>query len=274
MRNEEVPLDLEPQSTALFLDCDGTLAPIVDHPADARVPEPVLADVAALHELSGGALAIVSGRSIEQLDALFHPHVLPVSGIHGIERRDAEGNLHRPELDDGAISILHAHLAAFVAVNEGLVLETKSASIALHWRMRPDLEEQCKDLALVLAGAYPQFHLQHGKAVAELRLGKGGKGSAILEFLGEPPFARRTPVFAGDDVTDEDGFAAIAPLAGLSIRIGPGDTLARHRCPSPEAFYAWLRRLRRRWEAGRGAGAAAYAGADGKPRNHQGKGSP
>lgn len=249
--NEPGPsADLDPLDTAFFLDCDGTLAPIVDRPDDARVPPAVLDDLAALFDVCGGALAIVSGRSLEQLDRLFSPHLFPAAGIHGIQRRDASGTVHVPPIDGAALETARARIAGFAKAHDGIVCEAKALSVALHWRMRPDLGEDALALACEIARDLPQFRLQRGKAVAELKLGDGTKGSAIEAFMREPPFTGRTPVFAGDDVTDEEGFAAIAAMDGITIKVGAGPTSATRRVVDPGHLHRWLRAVRENWQSG------------------------
>lgn len=249
MSESELPLDLEPEKTALFLDCDGTLAPIVAHPDDAAIPVGLLEDLDALARLSGHAVALVSGRSIAQLDAMTAPFAFAASGVHGSERRSSSGRRFSPPIDLDLLSTVSARVADFVVRHPGLVQEPKPASVALHYRMRPDLADEAERLAAAIARDVPGVRLQHGKAVVELRLGSGSKGEAIESFMEEPPFRGRVPVFAGDDVTDEDGFVAVNRLGGIGIKIGSGSTTATRRVADLTQIHDWLGRLRRRWEA-------------------------
>ena len=226
---------------AFFLDIDGTLLDIEGHPDDVHIGRVELELVAGLHRSTGGALALVSGRPLAGIDGLFHPLRLPIAGQHGAERRDARGKRHRHRFPVEALHKAAAPVRKFVARNEGLVFEDKGASVALHYRLAPGLEAAAKaviDEAAKSAGG--AFDVQVGKMVFELKPAGVNKGSAIEEFMREEPFARRVPVFLGDDVTDEYGFRAINRLGGYSIKIGQGATDARWRLADPAAAKAWL----------------------------------
>jgi trehalose 6-phosphate phosphatase len=247
MTRSPLPLDLDPDRTAFFLDCDGTLAEIVAEPSLARVEPDVLASVRTLHERCGGALAIVSGRSIAQLDGLFRPLSLPVAGVHGLERRDAAGHVRRADVDTATLGDAVARIDAFVSRHPGLICEAKPCSVALHYRMRPDLEGEARELASALAVMHPSLALLSGKAVVELCAGERTKGDAIAAFMSEPPFAGRLAVFAGDDVTDESAFEMLATAGGITIKVGEGETRAAHRVATPAEFHDWLAQLAARW---------------------------
>lgn len=235
--------DITPGSDALFLDVDGTLLQIAQHPDAVRLPAGLLTTLERLTRSFGGALALISGRSIDNLDALFAPLRLPCAGVHGLERRGANAVIHR---DDAAILLapLHPPLAAFVRKHAGLLLEDKGQSLALHFRNAPDCATEAEALLRELIGtdASP-LELRRGKMVLEVVPGSADKGTAIAAFMQEPPFAGRRPVFIGDDVTDEDGFAVVNALNGLSVRVGDADapTEALHRLPDEAAVFAWLK---------------------------------
>lgn len=241
-------LDLRPETTALFLDCDGTLAEIVDRPADAFVPPATLALVARLHACLGGALAIVSGRSLADIDRMFAPHLLPAAGTHGMERRDGGGRLHAPPVDAGVLADAARSLGRLVRGQDGLLVERKPSAIALHYRLRPELGQACLDAATAVAARHPALRLRPGKAVIELGLGDKTKADAIVEFMAERPFAGRVPVFVGDDLTDEDGFAAVASLGGHGIKVGTGVTAAHLRVADSRAVRKWLAALAASWK--------------------------
>lgn len=247
MAEPPLPLDLDARTTALFLDCDGTLSEIVDHPELARI-EPRLRDtVGLLARRAGGAVAMVSGRSVAQLDALLAPLVLPAAGVHGAERRDHAGRLHSAAADGGLAGARMRAAQAFVARHPGLVCETKPGAVALHYRMRPELKEEVEHFASSLVAGRPGLGLRHGKMVVEVTAGRRTKGDAIAAFMREPPFAGRLPVFVGDDVTDEDGFAVVAAMVGVTIKIGEGPTRASLRAGSREEVERWLTALADRW---------------------------
>jgi trehalose 6-phosphate phosphatase len=232
------PFDPNP---AFFLDIDGTLLEIEGHPDDVRIGRAELDLVCGLHRATAGALALVSGRPLAGIDVLFHPLKLPIAGQHGAERRDARGKRHRHRFAVEALHRAAAPIRKFVARNEGLVFEDKGASVALHYRLAPQLEAAAQavmhDAARSAGGA---FEVQLGKMVFELKPAGVDKGSAIEEFMREEPFAGRVPVFLGDDVTDEFGFRVINRLDGHSVKIGQGETAARWRLTDPAAAKAWL----------------------------------
>src|SRR6185369_14794207 len=181
---------------AFFLDIDGTLLDIEGHPDDVRIERPEADLVAGLHRVTGGALALVSGRPLAGIDALFHPLKLPIAGQHGAERRDARGKRHRHRFPVEALHRAAAPVRKFVARSEGLIFEDKGASVALHYRLAPQLEAAARS-------AVGALEIQRGKMVYELKPAGVDKGNAIAEFMSEAPFAGRLPVFLGDDVTDE-----------------------------------------------------------------------
>lgn len=231
-----------PDASALFLDVDGTLLPIASQPDAVTVPPGLLTLLADLEQQLHGALALVSGRSIADLDRLFAPLALPAAGVHGLERRGADGTLHR-EATAALLDPLRRPIEDFIAARPGLLLEDKGQSLALHYRSAPDREPEVETLLGELLGAAPSpLSLQRGKMVIELRAGSADKGTAIEAFSKEAPFAGRVPVFIGDDVTDEDGFRLINRLGGLSIRVGDAqDSAAVCTLPDEAAVDAWLR---------------------------------
>ena len=225
--------------TALFLDFDGTLAEIVPTPELASMPDETKRALAALQQSLGGALAVVSGRRIADLDVLLSPLRFPAAGLHGLERRDAAGRLHPAPLP-ASINQLRARLAGFVGASPGIRLEDKGVSLALHYREAPEAGPACEAAMAEATADLPDLHLIHGKMVVEAKPRGATKGTAIRVFMTEEPFRGRTPVFAGDDVTDEDGFTAVSELGGAGIKVGPGETRANFRVPSVAALRAWL----------------------------------
>ena len=155
-------------------------------------------------------------------------------------RRDANGQLHQPTLDESAVEAIGASLSPLVTSETGLLLERKVGAIALHYRQRPELEDECLKAMEHAANGYPAITLRRGKMVIEAVGHAGNKGAAIGSFLQEAPFFGRTPVFAGDDLTDEDGFAYVNGCRGVSIKVGTGVTGATYRVEDREALLAWL----------------------------------
>ena len=227
-------VDLLCPSCALFLDFDGTLVDIAPQPEEVVVPSSLVATLSALQEYLGGALAVISGRPISQIDSFLAPLRLPAAGVHGTERRGP----------DGEITLLSTHplqqvedaAQALALQYPALRVENKRGSIALHYRQAPELEALCLDAMQSAVEQSPGLTLLHGKMVVEAKPGGASKGHAIEAFLREAPFAGRTPLFVGDDITDEVGFATVQNLGGLGIKVGAGSTTAWQRLDSPEAM--------------------------------------
>ena len=226
---------------AFFLDIDGTLLDIEGHPDDVHIGRAELDLVDGLHRATGGALALVSGRPLAGIDVLFHPLKLPIAGQHGAERRDSHGKRHRHKFPVEALHRAAVPVRKFVARHEGLVFEDKGASVALHYRLAPNLASEARrivDEAVRSAGG--ALELQVGKMVFEMKPAGVDKGGAIEAFMRAAPFSGRVPVFLGDDVTDEFGFRVVNRLGGHSVKIGEGETAARWRLANPTAAKAWL----------------------------------
>jgi trehalose 6-phosphate phosphatase len=242
----QAPPDLRADEIALFLDVDGTLVEIEREPGAVHVPERLCRILAALQEAGGGALALVSGRSLEQLDRLFSPLRLNAAGLHGLERRNFATGVVRSEPDPAVFAPARARLEHFAREHAGVLLEDKGLTLALHYRKAPEVETEAKALAQAVAAASDgALVLLEGKKVLELKPPGSDKGMAIAAFMDEPPFRGRRSVFAGDDVTDEAGFATINRLGGISIRIGadsrPTAALYGHRDVS--SMQDWLQGL-------------------------------
>ncbi len=228
---------------ALFLDVDGTLIEIADRPAAVRVEPRMIAVLSALVRATDGAVALVSGRPVEFLDRLFAPLVLPAAGLHGLERRGAAGHWAVRVGRHADVDRFTAAFESFVAAHPGCLVEDKGLTVALHYRMAPEAGAAARALAERLAAeSGGAFRVQHGKMVAELRPEGPDKGAVVAAFMEEPPFAGRLPVFAGDDVTDEAGFAEVNRRGGHSVRVGSpvGPTAARWQVPSVAALAEWL----------------------------------
>lgn len=241
-----LPPSLITDQSALFLDFDGTLVAIAERPDAVHVEPETLATLRRLQSALGGALAILTGREIAAVDAFLAPLRLPVAGVHGLMRRDAEGRLGPlPETADFIDNAVR-RLAPLIAAEDGLILERKPVSLALHYRARPDLEGVCLTTLQDIANPYPDIELKRGKMVIEAKPAGADKGTALADFMGEAPFKGRKPVFAGDDVTDEDAFEVVNDLGGISIKVGEGETAARHRVADTTTFLDWLSAASRR----------------------------
>lgn len=228
---------------ALFLDLDGVLAPLAPTP-DAVVPDARRSAVLrAVSRRLEGRVAIVSGRPLAEIDRIAEGAVTPASGVHGLERRRADG-LHLVAQPHEAVREAVAAFQAFAQDRPGLIVEDKSVAAGLHFRADPSQAAAAEALARDLAKR-TGLRLQPGKLVLELKTPGADKGTALKAFMSEPPFAGAVPVMLGDDLTDEHGFVAAAALGGFGVLVGPArDTAARHGLADVEAVLDWLERLR------------------------------
>jgi trehalose 6-phosphate phosphatase len=224
--------------SAVFLDFDGTLVDLAPTPDGVRLEAGVVEALALLAERHGGALALVSGRPVAQIDAMLAPLSLPVAGVHGVERRGADGALHVAATPD--VSSVLARARALAAMHPGLLVEHKRGAVALHYRLAPELEQLCLQEMTAAVQACPGVLLLHGKMVLEAKPAATDKGGAIAAFMRESPFAGRRPVFAGDDTTDEAGFAFVQQVGGQGVKVGKGPSAATLRLASPGALRAAL----------------------------------
>ncbi|WP_168192796.1 trehalose-phosphatase [Undibacter mobilis] len=210
---------LDPREVALLLDVDGTLIDIGPTPFAVDVSDTLKRSLERLFELTGGALALVSGRPIHDLDRLFAPLVLPAVGGHGAEMRLAEGTAASHVADLPAA--LRARLIGAVDPDSGVAYEDKGYSVALHYRRAPDHEARLRAHVSESLAAFPaeDTEVLPGKMMIEVKRPGIDKGAGIRRLMGHEPFARRIPVFIGDDVTDEAAFAAIPALGGRSFSV-------------------------------------------------------
>ncbi len=225
---------------ALFLDIDGTLAELAELPDAVHIDHEIAAALPRIANELGGAVALVTGRAITNADRLFPGLRLPIAGQHGSERRDAAGaiHLHAPRKDTQAR--LRKLLKKLARRHPQLLLEDKGAAMALHFRAAPELEPIVERTLRKSIKHAPGYELQPGKMLVEVRPEGRDKGTAIDDFMGEEPFAGRLPVFVGDDLTDEHGFAVVERLGGWTVKVGPGRTAARFRLPDAAAVQRWL----------------------------------
>ncbi|HXN89432.1 MAG TPA: trehalose-phosphatase [Methylocella sp.] len=230
-------------SCAYFLDADGTLLDIMPRPEDVVADETLRTLLAGLAIAARGALALVSGRTIADIDRIFAPLVFPVSGVHGAEIRFPDRS-RGSSPNDGAMDAVRQPLADFMAAHPGLRLEDKGAALTIHFRQRPDLAHEVLEFLGLLA-QQSGLAVQEGKMVAELKQAHHDKGIGIAALLANPPFLGRKPVFIGDDLTDESGFLFVNAQGGVSVRIGPAGIAsnARYRLPDPASVRAELHRL-------------------------------
>jgi trehalose 6-phosphate phosphatase len=238
-----MPPSETPMNWALFLDIDGTLLDLAPEPGEVFVPRSLPLRLDALRRRFGGALALISGRALAGVDHLF-PGCHDAAGSHGVEWRLAGTTtvLADPWPDE-----VTAMVESKAALLPGIVVERKPRSVALHYRHMPECESAVKAMAeTAIRNIGAPLRLLEGKAVIEIVSPEADKGTAIDRFMRLPPYAGRRPVFAGDDISDEDGFAAVNRLDGLSLHIGRSlATKAHFRLSSPASLRRWLARLDR-----------------------------
>jgi len=225
---------------AVFLDIDGTLAELASVPEAVRVDQALmLALPRIVHDL-GGALALVTGRAITSADTPFPGMKLPMAGQHGCERRDGAGSIHLHAPNKTTQARLRKLLQGLARRHPQLLLEDKGPALALHYRATPQLASHVHRTVRRSLRDAEGYAAQPGKLLIEVKPHGRDKGTAITDFMGESPFAGRVPVFVGDDLTDEHGFATVARMGGWTIKVGTGRTNAQYRLPNVAAVTRWL----------------------------------
>ena len=249
---EEVPSEREPPTrlvsesgSSLFLDVDGTLLDIAPAPELVVVPAELSPTLAQLADLLGGALALVSGRPIAQLDRLFEPLRLPAAGEHGAEIRlatDQETIVGPPPV---VLAELVARLTAETREIAGVRIERKRAGVVVHYRQAPEQKARLRGVVdAAVADHVADVHVMPGKMVLEVKERSYSKGQAVIALMQRAPFVGRLPLFLGDDASDRDGFAAARRFGGCGAAVGPDHADAADWCfASPAAVRAWLVRL-------------------------------
>ncbi len=243
---QRTPLPTLPDHAALFLSLDGTLAPVARRPELARVSRETVELIRALHAKLDGALAIISSRPIPQIDVLLGPLKLPAAGVHGAQRRDAQGRMFKVAIEPPVE--LRRVIVDLVARFPNVWLEHKPAALALHYRAVPDAGPSCGRALREALLAHPEWSLLGGKYVWEIKPRDASKSTAIEAFLLEAPFVDRVPVFCGDDETDEDAYLTARAHGGFGLKVD-GEigvaTLADFRVDTTAAFtrclIAWVK---------------------------------
>ena len=229
---------------ALFTDFDGTLVDIAETPDAIRVPDDLAEEIDRISREFDHAFAVITGREIADIDRYLAPLQLPVAGAHGTQRRRADGSME--EIDEnlvaGAEEIARA-IEPLAMAHPELLVEPKNGAVALHFRQAPELAEACRRAMEEALADHPDYALVEGKMVYEARPAGMDKGAALRAFMQEEPFRGRTPIFIGDDRTDEDAFRAAQELGGVGIKLGPGDTIARLRIADVASVHALIRGL-------------------------------
>lgn len=243
---------LPTRDCALFFDFDGTLVELAPLPDSVVVRAQVPPMLASLAAAVGGALAVVSGRPVAEIDRHLHPFKLCVAGVHGAERRYRDGFLRRIPvngLEQAALPV-EALCERFPA----LLMERKPGAIALHYRRAPDLEAQCLATMLEALKSASGMALLRGKMVVEIKPSRATKAMAVRDFMDNASFRHRRPWFFGDDVTDECALDFVQSVGGVAVKIGEGESQAAYRLPDPAALHAWIEHALAHLGAGDGKG--------------------
>ena len=230
---------------AILLDVDGTILDFASTPQEVRVPPSLRHDMTRLSELTGGAVALVSGRSLNDLDLLFSPLQLPAIGGHGAEFRPFPGGELHPRWTVPLDAALKRKFATVAEIGPGIVIEDKGYSIALHYRLAPGLEHVVQEEVARICAENPSapIDILHGKSVVEVKQVGFNKGTAVRELMRYPPFAGRHPIFIGDDVTDESVFEIISEFDGLAFSVSRMIAGVNGHFEKPEAVRGWLTRI-------------------------------
>ena len=233
------PKALQLAEAALFLDLDGTLAHIAARPQDVRPDSRRTQLLERLKAGLGGRLAVVTGRTLADVDRILEGRITCVSAVHGLVHRECDGTLHERAPHPG-LAAATAELRAFAARDSGLIVEEKGASVALHFRLARHHAPGARAIARRIA-AETGLSLQDGDMVEELRTPGPTKGDSIRVFMETELFGSSTPIFVGDDVTDEHGFEEVQRLGGFGVLVGPPrQTYARYGLPGVADVMAWL----------------------------------
>lgn len=223
---------------ALFLDFDGTLAPIQNNPDTVEISGAQSERLHAVSRALGGALAVISGRSVADL-ARRVPETLWRIGAHGLNVL-APGEGASCVREESPPAALARAIAALAAVMEGVRVEAKGPIFAVHYRTAPQLGDALMVKMSDIIARFPGYKLQAGKMVIEAKPVRANKGEAVRERMQAPPFAGRRPVVVGDDRTDEDAFAVVRDLGGFAVKVGAGESDAEFGLAAPDEVWAWL----------------------------------
>lgn len=233
------------RQVAILLDIDGTLLDIALTPHDVRVPPALRKTLSTLKERTDGAIALVSGRSLSDIDLIFSPLKLAAVGGHGAEIRvnpDTNVNGAKSRYLDKKT---RARLIEVAEVDEGVIMEDKGYSVALHYRLAPNKKRAIEDAVAIICSELPAgtVEILPGKAVIEIKKSGFNKGTALRDLMQQAPFVGRKPIFVGDDVTDETAFAVVPEFEGVAISVGRMVPGVAQRFETPSDVRRWLERI-------------------------------
>ena len=236
----KAPPRLKAAECAWFLDIDGTLIELAGTPQGVHIDAAIVETLGALAEACSGALALVSGRRLEEIDSLFSPLRLPAAGLYGLQWRGASGTLHSVAPGTDFLQRTGMALREWAASRPGVVVEDKGITLAVHFRQAPHQSDAVRNYLKEVVGAREEYRLQRGKMVFEIVPAAADKGAAVREFMRDATFTGRKPVFVGDDATDEHAFTVVDRLGGVGVKVGPGASVARWRLQDVPAVRAWI----------------------------------
>ncbi len=226
-----------------FLDFDGTLVELVAHPDAVEVNQQLRELLLRLHTRAAGALAIVSGRSLRDIDRHLGLPQFVAAGTHGLEIRNSAGGVTEPDGVAADSAAIGAGMRALAARAPTLMLEDKGRSFALHYRAGPELASMCETEVAKIVAAHPEYAVQRGKMVIEVKPAHVDKGVAVQYLMRDAVFRARKPIFLGDDLTDEHGFRVAQASGGFAVKIGSGPSCARYGIADVAGVHRWLAKI-------------------------------
>jgi trehalose 6-phosphate phosphatase len=233
---------LDPARHALFLDFDGSLVDFALLPEKIVVRPDTIALLDATLQRLDGALAIVTGRRIANIDQHLAPLKLPAAGVHGLEFRARASETRRTPVSE-ELEEARRRLMQELSPNDPIYVEDKHGALVLHYRMHPEQELRARRVAEHVTDGLDTLTAVSGHSIFEIRQRDITKANAVRRFMRRPPFEGRVPIFVGDDLTDEDGMRAAAALGGFGVKIGEGDTSAAFRLSDTMAVHGWISQL-------------------------------
>jgi trehalose 6-phosphate phosphatase len=243
MELAEISVVPDLEKCAFLLDIDGTLLDMAPSPQQVWVPPTLRQTLDRLDAMTGGAVALVSGRPIHDIDLIFSPLQLPAIGCHGAEFRPIPGS--PPQIRASRLSAtLKRKLAILAELGPGILIEDKGYSLALHYRLAPDKGPELQAaVTAICADVTDAVDILPGKFVIEIKPAGVNKGTAVCELMQHAPFADRSPIFIGDDTTDEPVFGVISKFGGLGFSVGRINAEVNGHFDKPESVRSWLSRI-------------------------------
>jgi len=244
MELSDISLVPDLRKCAILLDIDGTILDLAPSPQQVWVPPGLRRTLARLDSLTDGAVALVSGRPLNDIDLIFSPLELAAIGGHGAELRTAARATPIARVAPLSKTLKH-ELARLTGLGRGILAEDKGYSLALHYRLAPEKEEELRAAVdKICAGATPgSIEILRGKFVVEIKAASVSKAIAVCDLMEYPPFADRNPIFIGDDITDEPVFGIISKFGGVGFSVGHLADDANGHFDKPESVRAWLARI-------------------------------